>query len=290
MRCHKRVLVLICPIMFIAGCFGFPARLPARAEVQVPEFRASAQSAPPVTITPPPPPKLDSANPDESPLHRLALKAAESERSLNSYIVRVRRHDMTDGKEQPEEIILCKFRRAPLSILCKWLGAEAHGREILYVKGQHEDKIHVLTGQGDFLGPGRKLALPPDSALVRKNLHYPVTEASLGAVAIRFTTLVDAIEHGQHNMGSAKYLAEQNRPEFPQPVEAVEQAIPAGLEPGLTRGGVRFYYFDPVLSIPTVVVTFDHNRRQVEYYCFDRLQAPVNLDDADFDPNVIWKH
>ncbi len=286
MRFRQEALILLCPLLLSTGCFAFRSK--AQTATQVPEFRGSAQNAP-MTITPPPAPKFDSSNPEESPLHRLAMKASEREKLLNSYIVRIKRHETIDGKDQPEEIILFKFRRAPLSVLCKWLGKEAHGREIVYVKGQYEDKIHVLTGQGDFLGPGRRMAFIPDSPLVRKNLRYPVADASLGAVTVRFNTLVDAVEHGQHNMGTAKYLPDQNRPEFPVPVEAVEQTIPAGLEAGLSKGGVRFYYFDPVLNMPTLVVTFDHNRHQVEYYCFDRLQAPVDLDDADFDPNLIWK-
>ncbi len=80
----------------------------------------------------------------------------------------------------------------------------------------------------------------------------------------------------------------QPRPEFPKPVEVVEQTLPPGLESFLPKGGTRYYYFDENLSVPTVVVTFDTNRREVEYYCFDRLQTPVDLDDADFDPLKMW--
>ncbi|MFL5341730.1 MAG: DUF1571 domain-containing protein [Gemmataceae bacterium] len=288
---RQDVLLLLIPAILGAGCLGFRNRTPARSDPPAtPEFRATAQNGQPMAITPPPMPKLDGGSQsDESPLHRLAARAAERERTLNAYYVRIKRHETINGKDEPEEIILFKFRRAPLSIHCKWLGKEANGREIVYVKGQHDDKIQVLTGHGDMLGAGRKMSFSPDSALVRSNLRHPLTEASLGAVAVRFTNLIDAVEHGQHNMGSARYLGEQNRPEFPGPVEAVEQTVPPGLEPSLMKGGIRFYYFDPVLNMPTLVVTFDHNRHQVEYYCFDRLQGPVNLDDADFDPALLWR-
>ena len=73
-------------------------------------------------------------------------------------------------------------------------------------------------------------------------------------------------------------------------VEAVEHTIPPGVEPTLAKGGVRFYYFDPSLGhMPGLIVTFDHDRNQVEYYHFDRLQTPTGFDDADFDPDVVWK-
>jgi uncharacterized protein DUF1571 len=189
---------------------------------------------------------------------------------------------------QPDEVILLKYRRAPLSVHFKWLGDESHGREILYVQGRNENKIQLLTGKGDFLGPGHKMVFDPENPLVRSKSHYPITEAGLGAATLRFGALVDAIERGQNNAGTARYLGLQNRPEFSRPVEVVEQDLPPGLEPFLPRGGVRYYYFDETIGVPTVIVTFDTNRQEVEYYRFDRLQSPVNLDDSDFDPQALW--
>src|SRR5262249_51235683 len=118
--------------------------------------------------------------------------------------------------------------------------------------------------------------------------HYAVTEAGLGAATTRFAALMDAVERKQANAGSAKYLGLQSRPEFPKPVEVVEQALLPGVEPFLSKGGTRYYYFDENSGVPTVIVTFDSNRQEVEYYCFDRLQSPVDLDDADFDPAKLW--
>lgn len=286
-RCCAALMALM-TLPLLSGCFNF--RKAARQDPARPEFRGAGvqMTNPPPSITPPPRPDTPSSA-EESALRRLARRAVDKERTLDAYYVRLRRREAVDGKEQPEEIILFKYRRAPVSVHCKWLGKEAHGREIVYVKGQHDDKIHILTGQGDILGPGRKMSFPPENPLVKSKFRYPVTEAGVGAAAVRFGALIDAIERGQPNAGSAKHLADQNRPEFPRPVDAVEQTIPPNAEPGLIRGGVRFYYFDPDLGLPTVIVTFDHTRQQVEYYHFDRLQAPVSFDDADFDPAALWK-
>src|SRR5262249_10101543 len=161
----------------------------------------------------------------------------------------------------------------------KWLGDEARGREILYVQGQHENKIHLLTGKGDLLGAGHRMTFDPDSPLVRSKSHYPITEAGLGTATLSFAMMMDAHERGQPNAGTSRYLVYQNRSEFPRAVEAAEQPLPPGLEPFLPRGGTRYFYFDETLGVPTVISTLDANRQEVEYYHFDRLQTPVNLDD-----------
>jgi hypothetical protein len=290
----RKDAVLLLIVFFTTGCFWPRYSKPGHAEPKAPEFRAAPDpyqvSNTALQIQPPPAPKADAPVPQsEDPLQKLARRAAEKEKSLNSYQIRIRRKETIDDKDQPLEYILFKYRRAPLSIHCKWLGEEANGREIVYVKGQYDDKIHILTGKGDLLGTGREMALPPDSPLVVAKLRYPITDAGFGASAVRFVQAVDGLTRGLASAGSMKYLGEQIRPEFPKPVVAVEHTIPAGVEPGLPKGGVRNYYFDEAMGMPVVIVTFDHTRHQVEYYHFDRLQADISLDDADFDPAKLWK-
>jgi hypothetical protein len=38
-----------------------------------------------------------------------------------------------------------------------------------------------------------------------------------------------------------------------------------------------------------LLVTRDDRGQEVEYYHYDRLQFPVRLDDADFNPDRLWK-
>jgi hypothetical protein len=57
----------------------------------------------------------------------------------------------------------------------------------------------------------------------------------------------------------------------------------------MPKGGRRFWYFDPATGLPVLIVTDDPTGHPVEYYCYDRLQFPVKLDDADFDPERLWK-
>jgi len=41
---------------------------------------------------------------------------------MDSYIARLTRREQVNGKKQPEEIILFKFRQQPWSVYFKWLG------------------------------------------------------------------------------------------------------------------------------------------------------------------------
>src|SRR5437763_213196 len=177
--CKDALLLLV--VCLAAGCVWPRYSKPGRAEPNVPEFRGAADpyqiSNTALQIQPPPAPRPDATPPPaEDPLLKLARRAAEKAKGLNSYQVRIRRKETIDDKDQPLEFILFKYRRAPLSIHCKWLGDEANGREIVYVKGQYEDKIQILTGKGDLLGAGRQMAMPPDSPLVLSKLRYPTTE------------------------------------------------------------------------------------------------------------------
>ncbi len=294
-KANAQILLLLAASLFLTGCFSAARSYIPRGKIDMPPLfpkPAGAAGSEPLRITPPPPPDslalsvTDSS--DESALVLLAKKAVENEQKLNNYICRMRRREASNGQDQPEEIIQFRFRRGPLSVHMKWLGDEAKGREIIYVQGQHDGKLHLLTGVGDLFGPGKHMTFAPDSSLIRSKSHYPVTDAGIGAAVTRFANLMDAIAHKQTNLGSAKYLGKQNRPEFPKPLEGVEQTLPPGLESYLPKGGTRDYYFDESLGLPTLIVTFDTNHHEVEYYCFDRLQTPVDLDDADFDPASLW--
>jgi hypothetical protein len=290
-----QILPLLAASLFLTGCFSGARSYLPRGKIDIPPLfpkppgRAETE---PLRITPPPPPDsltLSVADTsDESSMALLAKKAVENEKKLNNYICRMRRREVSNGQDRPEEIIQFRYRRAPLSVHMKWLGSECKGREIIYVQGQHDNKLHLLTGVGDLFGPGKHMTFAPDSSLIRAKSHYLVTEAGIGAAVTRFSNLMDAVARKQTNLGSAKYLGKQTRAEFPKPMEAIEQTLPPGLEPYLPKGGTRDYYFDENLGLPTLIVTFDTNHHEVEYYCFDRLQAPVDLDDADFDPTSLW--
>jgi len=227
----------------------------------------------------------------DAPQARDLLQAARERYSrVGSYIARLTRHEVLKGQRQPEEIILLKFRDRPWSAYMKWLGKEGHGREGIYVKGQHEGKIHMRLAAGDipFVPAGRRMALSPDGALVRAASPHPITELGIGAAIDKVGSVAAALDRGDSRQGSLSVVGPQRRGEFDRPAYGIEHRVPAGSDPMLTDGGRRTYYFDPVTSLPTVIQAVDNAGRELEYYHYDRLQLSVHLDDDDFDPDRLW--
>lgn len=223
-------------------------------------------------------------------IRQLLQQAAARCATLDSYIVRLTRRESLKGKVGPEEIIAFSFRKQPFSVHLKWLGETAKGREVVYVKGRFDNKIHTKVAAGDslLLPAGARLSLSPDNPLVRSASRHPITEAGVGHCVESLLTLLDAQERGDYRQGTLTLLPPQQRPEYPQPVETLERLIPPGVEPELPHGGRRRMYFDPHWHLPMLVITYDDKGNEVEYYRYDRLITPVHLDDDDFNPDKLW--
>ncbi|HEY7315087.1 MAG TPA: DUF1571 domain-containing protein [Gemmataceae bacterium] len=288
---------------------------PVRRETAAPANQPPAQASPPPVASPMPPaaptpaatptsaatptkdPAADGskppAQPSQTPPHtarQLLQQAAARCATLDSYIVRLTRREQLDGKANPEEILLFKFRKQPFSVHFKWLGQTAQGREVVYVKGRYGDKIHTKLAAGDapLLPAGTRWAVAPDSAIARAKSRHPITDAGISHCIDSLSALLDAQERGDRRKGTIAVLAPQRRPEYPQPVETLERVIPPGVEPELPRGGRRLMCFDPESHLPMLVLTYDEKGQEVEYYRHDRLIAPANLDDDDFNPDKLW--
>ncbi|MHB1426572.1 MAG: DUF1571 domain-containing protein, partial [Gemmataceae bacterium] len=221
---------------------------------------------------------------------QLLTEAASRCATLDSYIVRLTRKENLKGKTGPEEIIAFAFRKQPLSIHFKWLGDIAKGREVVYVKDRFENKIHTKVAPGDslLLPPGARLSLSPDNPLVRAASRHPITDAGICHCVESLLALLDAQERGDLRQGTLTAIAPRTRPEYSKPLETMERIIPPGVEPELPRGGRRLMYFDPDWHLPMLVITYDDKGNEVEYYRYDRLITPANLDDDDFNPDKLW--
>lgn len=230
--------------------------------------------------------------PDEpaARLRTLYRMADERYATVDSYIARVRRREQVNGKAKPEEVFLFRYRKQPLSVYFKWIGSEGHGREVVYVQGQHGNKIHTLLAAGDMpLAPaGQRLAVAPDSIFVRNASRHSITEAGIGHIIENYGKLLAALDRGDPKAGTVKCLGPVKRPEFETPLEGIERTIPPNVDPDVPRGGRRLCLFDLAARLPVLVVTFDASGNEVEYYCYDRLQFPVKLNDDDFDPDKLW--
>ena len=267
---------------------------PVKAETQPAErpagmvstTSAPAAAAAPAAATSATPPSNDPA----TKLRALYDRAAQARTGLSQYVARLRRREQIGGKDRPEEVMMLKFRQQPFSVYFKFVGPVARGREVIYVQGQHSGQIHTLAAAGDsiFVSAGQRIALAPDSFLVRSASRHPITEAGIGNLVDQFGRILGAVERGGSQLGSLKYLGPYKRSEYPTALETVEQQVPARCESTMPRGGRRYWFFEPTLGLPVLIVTLDHTGHEVEYYCYDQLQTQVGLTDDDFNPDKLW--
>lgn len=225
-----------------------------------------------------------------APLRRLHTLAAREFAGIDSYTCRLIRREEVKGKLNPQEVIRFQFRKQPWSVRFVWLDGKSKGREVVFVKGQHDNLMHTLLASGDvpLMPAGKRMALAPDSLLVRSASRHAVTEAGMGHSIDRFGLLVDAAERGDVSRGTLTYLGPQKRPESESVLEAVEQTLAPGVDSDLPRGGRRQWYFDPATrNLPVLMTTQDESGREVEYYRND-LFLFHPLSDGDFHPDKLW--
>jgi hypothetical protein len=250
-----------------------PAAMPPQREVPTP-------------TTPPAPLKPADAR---AKLWQLYKQAAEQYDGIDAFTARLRRREQVKGKDNPEELLLFRFRKQPFSVYMKWIGPVATGREVVYVQGAYENKIHTRLSKADsFLMAGKRISLAPDSPMVRDSGRHSITEAGFGSLITRFGRLLEAIDKGDTRFGTLTYLGSQTRPEFKQSLEGAEQVIPAGADPQLPGGGRRLVLFDPASHLPVLISTRDDKGHEVEYYVYEEIQYPVRFTDDDFNPDRLW--
>ena len=297
MRSPLRILPSVIAITFLllAGCSDFVERrfgrdddgaaVPPVAGVQPAELKTPAAKPPAAVVV------RAVGETTADPLRALYERAAKQYKTMDTYLMRLRRREVVGDKARPEELCLVKFRQEPWSVYFKWIGPEAKGREVIHVKNQYGNRIHSLLAAGDVLlmPAGARFSVAVDSSMVKSKSRYPITEAGFGTSIRRFGTLIEAIEKGDKREGTAKYLGLVKRAEFETVVEGVEQTVPPKSDPLLPGGGKRWWFFDPFNYMPVLVITHDETGREVEYYCYDRIQSPARLDDDDFNPDKLWK-
>jgi hypothetical protein len=323
MKLMRLVLGLALGLAFF-GCVGVPRRLPPSSDsvassttprrqreedapllripseptpVEVPPTPVSVETtrstAPPSPATAPPSPVSEPA-PAAQPtpleiIRRLHALAEKEHAAIDTYVVRLTRRETVNGKKQPEEQMVFKYRKKPKSVYFKWIGTTSRNREVLFVEGKYDGKLYTKLAAGDMpLTPaGKVIALAPDSFLVRNSSRHSITEAGVGTLIDQFGKIIMALETGDTKLGTLTYLGKTKRPEFDAPIEGVEWILPPGLESTLPKGGRRFCYLDNETHLPALIVTHDNRGQEVEYYRYDHYMPQAHLDDEDFNPERL---
>ena len=248
------------------------------------------KAAPPAVV---PMPNAPAATGEVSELRKLFTVAAKRYDDLVDFEAQLVRSEVVNGKQMPSEEVIFQFRKTPFSIYMKNTGETGRGREVLFVQGKFDDKMHVVTGEGDnrLMGAGFKTSLRPDSPLAAGKSRHKITDGGPGSLLLRFETALKLQESGKRP-GAIKRVGLVKRKEFATPLDAVEIAIAPGDDAQLPKGGKQTIYFDakpnsPSANFPVMVITHEPDGRVVEYYCFTNIRSPANLTDADFHPDRL---
>jgi hypothetical protein len=229
---------------------------------------------------------------DLAAVQKLVESAARKWAEVEDFEARLVKKEVVNGKQMPRDEVLFRYRRQPLSVYMKTLSEAGQGREVMYVKGQFGDKLHIVTGKGDnaLVGAGYKTELDPDSRMATQRSRQKVTEAGFGRPIAGLQQAIAAAESGKPVV--LKSLGAVRRSEYPEPLEGVELTLRPGQDPSMPKGGKRQFFFDsnpgsPSYLLPVLVTAQEPDGREVEYYCFDRFRLPANFPLNDWHPDRL---
>ncbi len=234
---------------------------------------------------------------DFAPIKKLAVASTAKVKTLCMYEAHFARRENVDGTPGELEEVIIRFREEPMAVYMKNVSEVGLGREVLYNPSQHAEKIHVIVGKGDtrFLRPGTKApSLSPDSPQVRSKSRHSIRESGMAISANKFIALVAKVEAGNLPAELLKYAGSVKRADYGDaPLEGVEESVRKG-DQGLPSGGTRHWFFDakvnsPTKGLPVLVILYDANGKELEYYRYTQITVPAKFTDADFDPAKMGK-
>jgi hypothetical protein len=229
---------------------------------------------------------------DLTAVKKLVEEATQRWAAVPEFEARLTKREVVAGKPLPQNEVLYRFRKQPLSLYMQVLSGPGEGRELLYVQGRFGDRVHLVTGQGDnrIVGAGFKTDLDPNDKQLMAKSRYKVTEAGLGRVIAGLTRAVSAAERDPGVRIRA--TGPVSRPEYPYQLVGIEGQVRPGDDPQLPRGGTRQVFFDPnpkspSHQLPVLVITTEADGREVEYYSFTQFKIPTGLSDTDWSPDRL---
>ena len=212
------------------------------------------------------------------------LVAAETKlESVESYTATFHKQERIDGKLGPKQTLALKARNTPFSIYLKFVQPQK-GKEVLFAKGRHEDKVIAHAG-----GWSRRLiprlAVAPTDKLALADSRHPITDAGLLNLTrklVRFRKMDLTDEESVVILDRFTDVAGRDwyRSVHEHPHRTPERPF-ARVE----------VLYDLETKLPVSITNFDwpapgHTGALdlAEHYAYDDLKLAVPLTDLDFDP------
>lgn len=122
----------------------------------------------------------DESQPREHPLQpaiRRVQASLETLESVRDYEATLRKRELVGGK-LVDHTMTIRFREEPFSVYLKFIDENA-GREVMYVKGQNQDRLLAHEAPGSLKSLVGTVSLPPDSPEVRSESRHLITDIGL---------------------------------------------------------------------------------------------------------------
>lgn len=201
------------------------------------------------------------------------------------------KRERLDGEDLQElQTMQLKLRHKPFSLYLKWQEGGDVGREILYVDGQHEQRMLVHPGglKGKLLPA---LKLEPNGSMAMAEARHPVTELGLSCLADQL------ISYRKRDLGLARgvrwemmddqkigdrdchcfvieYASKEVEPVYRKSITYIDKEL---LLPICVRN-----FGWPADGIEVTPTTID-GLTMIEYYAYSEIKFDTRLGDLDFD-------
>lgn len=255
-------------------------------------------SGPSATANPPAAAPIDKGAKNLSDLKSLTAAASAAWSKVTTYELQLTRRELNPKGAINNEVLVFQYRRDPMAVYTHTISGNGKDRQTVYNPSAFKDELHVKLGQGDGAGPFRPgmvaPSVSPDYEKVKEKSRYSIREAGFGRWIAALNKTVANVEAGRLPADALVHNGEVKRDEYPYPLIGVTHNLRPADDPLIPSGGTRFYYFDmkpgsPSYGLPVVIVAFDANNKEVEYYFADKVRNPANLTDANFDPARLKK-
>jgi Protein of unknown function (DUF1571) len=286
------------PLLFVSLDLSKPKHPAAPVEIPTPESQNVVSGSPPVATIPTSTPAGPACEELQSPegtilTGRWALKASQYRlqqgrellEKTADYSAQFRRQERVNGELLDAEAMHMKVRHEPFSYYMKWTEGD-RGRQLIYVKGQNDDKVLVQPGgvAGRLTGA---LALAPDDARIMAVSRHPANCA--GLLEMTKFILVCHESYLQLATGVSCEMRDgesfDNRPCFLTTLVYDNPTI----NPDCYKSLI---FIDKELSLPVSVRNYtwidgqapatDDEDSLLEHYSFTELQINTQLSDDDF--------
>jgi hypothetical protein len=228
----------------------------------------------------------DESQPREHPLQPAIRRVRESLETLESvrdYEATLRKREFVSG-QLVDHTMTIRFREEPFSVYLKFIDENA-GREVMYVKGQNQDRLLAHEAPGSLKSLVGTVSLAPDSAEVRAESRHLITDIGLRNM-LRFI-LKRWEEEAKYGECEVQY--------YPQARLGEAECLVIECKHPRPRKQFLFHtsrlFIDKQTNLPVRSENYGFPARPdaqpplIEEYTYSNIKTNVDLADRDFDRN-----